>query len=217
MSSLEVTDPLLKEWLTRLFSVPEDRFLGPETYGDLLTLPFHQSRAGIGSFLRPSVDPYRGAQGVQWKAHAGNPGGIDLLRCEYDADGLRLTLTESNNFLLVRAMKQGEEFSTARDRRQYLQEIVREAVNCDAFDHRWSFKIPGDVGAERATQLIPNAGSPPLVSAIQTRHDRADILIHEGKVYLVFYKKIAQLEDFLPPDQWFSAEARAAIRAGLKG
>jgi hypothetical protein len=46
-----------------------------------------------------------------------------------------------------------------------------------------------------------------------SRHDRADILILEGEVHFLFYKKIEQLLEFLPGDEWFSPKARTDIQS----
>ena len=61
-------------------------------------------------------------------------------------------------------------------------------------------------------RLISNRGAPPL-EELATRHERADVLLLDGRVHFVFYKKIAQLVHFRPGDQWFDDDARRAIHA----
>ena len=60
------------------------------------------------------------------------------------------------------------------------------------------------------TTVLPLTLNP---SCCTSRHQRMDILLCNGAIYLVFYKRIEQLEGLLPDDRWFSAPARAALAA----
>lgn len=211
MQNLNLNEPLLERWLNGALLVPGSAFVPADAFPDLLFRPLLESKGVLGFFLKKEVDPYRDAQGVHWKAHAADPGGLDLLKSgEYEAAGLRLTITESRNVVIVEAARAGETLATAKSKRAYVDGLVQAVVQTDSEDQHWEFQLPGEIETAWEGRLISNKGASPLKD-LESRHDRADILLLNGSVYFVFYKKIAQLENFLPDDQWFSPETRAAI------
>ena len=126
-----------------------------------------------------------------------------------------MVVTESTNFVVVDASPLGGDASNPKNGYTYLTDLIDRVVKTDSANHHWQFQIPRDLVMSQGSRLISNTGAVPL-NALQSRHDRADILLWDNSVYFIFYKKREQLEDFLPADKWFGAEARAAIQSQVK-
>ncbi len=214
MQNLSLNEPVLERWLTSSLFVPDNLFLPVDAYANLLFRPLQESRGTLGVFLKKEVDPYRGVQDVRWKAYAADPGGIDLLKSEYEAAALRLVITESVNFVIVKVSPLNENLTKSKGKQAYLADLIQTVVKTEAADHHWRFSLPEDLNASWDQRLISNVGAVPIRD-VESRHDRADILIWNDSVYFMFYKKVDQLEGFLPGDKWFSSEARAAMRTSL--
>ena len=211
MQNIKLNEPVLERWLTNSLSVPDDQFVPAEAYPKLLFRPLQESKGVMGFFLKDEVDPYRGVQGVQWKAHAAEPGGLDLLKSEYEAGGLHLVVTEGRNFMIVKVARSNESLAKSKSKRDYLAGLIEAAMKTEAAGQQWQFELPADLDTSSNQRLISNQGARPIKD-LNSRRDRADIVLLNDSVYFVFYKKVDQLEDFLPGDEWFSPEARAALK-----
>ena len=209
MQVISLNDPVLDRWLNESICVPDESFVPLNGKDKLFFRPLQESKGSLGVFLKEEVDPFRGLTGTKWLVHAADPGGIDLLRSKYEAAKLHLAVTESINFVVVKAMPIGRSLSVVKDRQAILQGLIQSVVKTDTIDRQWKFSLPTDF--TRDPMLISSSGAPPLRD-LQSRNDRADILLWHDAVYFVFYKKVEQLEGFPPEDRWFSPEARAAIR-----
>ncbi|RMG07695.1 MAG: hypothetical protein D6731_23215 [Planctomycetota bacterium] len=200
-------DPTLERWAKAALEVPPERFVPVERARDALKRVLVESKGATSWFLRPEVDPHRGAKAAaRWKAYPAPAEGMDLLRCDFEAGGLSLRLTEGANLLVVRAAPLDEQGPLDADR---LGELVDKVVRTEREEGTWRFSLPRE-GLGAGTHLLTSADAPP-VAEIGTRDDRADILVVEGRVFFVFYKKIAQRLGFEPDDAWFPPRARAAL------
>jgi len=215
LQNLNFNEPILERWVRGAFSVPDNLFVPVDTAPDLLFRPLEESKATIAFFLKEEVDPYRGVKDVRWTAHAAQQGGMDLLKSNYRAAGLRLAITEGCNVLFINISKVNESLGQSRSKRDYVDDLIKVAMKTETRDHHWEFQLPPDLDQSWNQRLISNRGASPIRD-LQSRHDRADILLWNDSVYFIFYKKIDQLEDFLPDDQWFSPQARAALKAAQK-
>jgi hypothetical protein len=215
MQPLSLNEPLLAQWLAYSFSMAEGSFLPIDRHADLFYRQLQESQGTASLFIKVDYDSHRGNQRVVWQAHAAAPGGIDLIRGEYDVGDLRLVVIESNNLLIVKTSPISAELSRRAGSRTYLENLIARLVEAETADHRWEFQIPTDFGASQAPVLVTNRGGS-RVADLESRHDRADILVWNDSVYFIFYKKIPQLEFFQPGDKWFSPQARAALREQAK-
>jgi hypothetical protein len=215
LQKLNLNEPILERWLAGALFVHEDQFVTVDAHPDLLFRPLQESKGALGFFLKEEVDPFRGVQAVHWKAHAAEPGGIDLLKCKYEAAGLQLVIIEGRNLVFVNAARTNESLAHSKSKRDYVADLLEIVVQTRMTDHHWEFQLPADLEQSWNQRLISNNGARPIKD-LQSRHDRADILLLNDSVYFIFYKKIDQLEDFLPDDKWFSPEARAALKNAPK-
>lgn len=208
MTEVRLDEPLGDRWLRAALSIGEEGWVPAEPVADLLVPQMQASRGALGSFLVASVNPFQGGQEPRWRVHAASADGVDMLRCDYVAGDRSFTLYEGINFVIVRvgpvrALSEGLD-------REDVTALIDAVVKRDSSDHSWSFDVPSDLGTEPVH--LSTRGAPPI-ARIQTRNDRADVVIAAGHAYFVFYKKVAQLEDFRPDDSWLSAPARRAVQA----
>src|SRR5712692_2461816 len=107
MQVISLNDPVLDRWLNESICVPDESFVPLNGKDKLFFRPLQESKGSLGVFLKEEVDPFRGLTGTKWLVHAADPGGIDLLRSKYEAAKLHLAVTESINFVVVKAMPIG--------------------------------------------------------------------------------------------------------------
>lgn len=176
---------------------------------DELVLYLTESMSSTGFCLRESVDPHRGAkEGVRWSARASDGSAPDLLRATWEAEGVAFTLTETVNCLLVEAE------GTAKPARpldaESLHALLATVVQLKTPDHEWVFEIPKGVNLSEGTHTISTRGAAEVLR-VESRDSRADVLLVGGRVWFVFYKKIAQRLAFEKEHEWFRASTRAAL------
>jgi hypothetical protein len=212
MQSLNLNEPIIERWLTTALAMSIDQFAPFDQ--NLFFRPMQEAKGVLGVFLKEGVDPYRGVKNVQWIAHAAEPGGIDLIRGEYDAAGLRLYLTQNRNFVIIKVNAPSTSLLQARSKADYLMFLVQTVIKTQSADHDWRFELSSNIVNELKPILISNIGAPPLKD-LKSRHERADILLMNDSVYFIFYNKIEQLEEFPAADQWFSPAARNSIKTFL--
>jgi hypothetical protein len=113
--------------------------------------------------------------------------------------------------VFAKVSRADEGLAQSKSKRDYVAGLIQTVIKADTPDHRWEFKLPADLDQSWNQRLISNSGARPI-GDLQSRHDRADIYLLNESVYFIFYKKIDQLEDFPPDDEWFSPEARASLK-----
>jgi hypothetical protein len=215
VQNLNLNEPILERWIVKSLSIPDNQFVPIDAIADTLTEYQEQSRGNLSLFLKEEIDPYRGGKSGKWYAHVAEPGGIDLLRSDYQVAGLQLSIREGQNFVVLKAVSNTENLSAVNNKGDYITRLIERIVKTETVGHKWKFEIPNDINSSWQQRLITNKGAS-SIKELESRHDRADILLWNDALYFIFYKKIDQLEDFLPDDKWFNAEARAAIQRRLK-
>lgn len=206
-----IDEPTLRGWLQGALTRPPAAFAPSAPAWDQLVKYLLESSGACSLFIQHDVDPHRGAPGGAWTAHvAQGEGDLDLLRCEYRAGDLDLVLTEGANFLALEV--RSPVVLNERGIKSLLERVVQLKAPADAGRGRaWRLTIPSDVKLIAGTHRFTNAGAPP-VDEVQSRDDRVDVLAIDGRLVLVFYKKIEQLVGFGPDDAWFDAATRAKLR-----
>lgn len=202
-----------QRWLIYALGALPETFVNVDDLGTLLVEPMYESSATAGLFLTEAADPHRGGKTVKWQAHAAEAGGIDLLRAGFAARGLEVQCWEGSNFLLMRVGRPEAPYRDAPEKHTWLERSIPVVVKLESALHRWQFAVPADAELLQHPRLA-NTGAPP-VAEIASRHDRVDVLILNGEVHFMFYKKIDQMMGFRPDDGWFSGAARVAIQARL--
>jgi len=209
LQSHDLDHPVLRRAM-RAVLLPGTSFVPVQPFSTDLAEVWQASQGNLSFFLVKDVDPYRGAKDVHWTAHPAGPDGGDLLKAQYEAAGLQLTLLESANVVTLQVSQPENPFPSAPDKSTLIQELIRKVVLLNTADHKWRYDLPPDLNSDSTPRLITTHNAPPI-NEIQTRDDRADIVIWNGSLYFVFYSKIAQMDGWAAEDHWFSPEARHSL------
>jgi hypothetical protein len=173
-----------------------------------------ESAAATSVFLQEDFDPHAKVINAVWRASsAAYPGGMDLLRADYQMRGRQLTLFEGINVVLVRVLV--PERLAKQNRRGTIEKLVGSIVATDTPDRRWRFTYPTSLEELPEPVLITTEGAPALRD-VKGRHDRADIVLWSREVVFVFYKKVEQYVFFQPDDRWFGPKARQLLQQGFR-
>ena len=204
-----VPDKTLEKWLGGLGSRGDEGFLRKREASDELQLYLTESMSTTGFCLTESVDPHRGAtEGVRWSARVSDGNAPDSLRASWEAEGVAFTLTETVNVLLVEAQRTAKPTPPLDE--GSLRSLLATVVQLKTPDHDWTFEFPEGANLAEGTHLISNQGAPEVLF-VQSRDSRADVLLVGGRVWFVFYKKIAQRLAFEKEHAWFRASTREAL------
>lgn len=202
-----VDEPTVKAWVGPALAQPAAAFK-PIEQADrekLLSAPLEESSGAASFFLNPDVDPYRGAKGGVWTVRR-DP---DLIRCQYRAGELACALTEGANFLCLEVTP--KDGLTPASLRKLVKRVAQLEVKSDGIgqDRSWKVEVPDGVDLSKGAHRFGNPGAPPVL-LVASRDDRIDVLVADGRVFVVFYKKIEQLVGF-GPDDWLDPAARKKL------
>lgn len=208
-----VEDGLLEQWVGAALRLPRQAFVparrSPEL-NDRLFRYLAQSSAATDLFLQPAVDPHQAGQ-ASWTVHAAADGtGLDLLRCEFASAEGKAVLLEGVNFLLLQL--EARPGLDGRELEALLARVVRLDLELEEGrpTRDWRFDIPAGLDLSRGTWCFTSRGAVPVAN-LEDRHQRADVIVREGRVAVVFYKKVDQLACFQDGARWFDPDARRTI------
>lgn len=207
---LNLNEPIRENWLNKSQIIKDKSFVNIKPRSKLAYMQLYESKAIMEFFLKKEFDPYRSGVDTRWSAYAAEQGGIDFIRGIYEAQHHNFVITESRNFIVVNVTPDKETQHKITDKKKYLKNFISTVVKTYSSYHNWTFTLPDDLTTSWDKRLITNTGAPPI-EELESRDDRVDIVTFERTVYFIFYKKIAQLEDFRPADQWFDPEDRAYL------
>ena len=202
-----VDEPTVKAWVGPALAQPAASFKPIEKADRerLLSAPLEESSGATSFFLNPDVDPYRGAKGGVWTVRR-DP---DLIRCQYRAGDLACVLTEGANFLCLEVTT--KDALSPASLRKLVKRVAQLEVKSDGIgqDRAWKVEVPDGVDLTKGVHRFGNPGAPPVM-LVASRDDRIDVLVADGRVFVVFYKKIEQLVGFAP-DNWLDPAARKKL------
>lgn len=135
--------------------------------------------------------------------HAGE---ADMLRHDYTAAGMDLTIVESRNSLLVRVSRGSLDLTA-------IPEADRPAViaRTAAALFRAPLRFCHCDGVREGELFCTDFTADPALVASWA--ERADGVVAGGALWFVCYKRVSQLVGFANPSQWFSDAARCLPRA----
>lgn len=203
LTDLNIEPYPLRPWYEEIATA--DDFRSFESSSAALHDPMYDSSFQFEGFLAPEFDPQKRPPGtVDWSVHVAKPGGIDLLRATYEVNGLDVRLLTNINFTRV-DIRPRNDSPLANNPTEFLDYVAASIVHSSSPKfHEWVFDLP----KEAVPPLrITNVGAVE-VREIKDRRERLDIMLSEGIAHIQFYNKIHQYLNYLPADEWFSAEAR---------
>jgi hypothetical protein len=207
MENLDIKEPVLENWLRKIFKIPDRGFAPIEGLPYSLVKPLEESKGSLSVFLRPEVNPHR-VHGARWKVHAADlkrNDDIDLLQADYEAAGLQLRLTESVNLVLLK-VEDLPSGPAAQYQAERLRRLIDVVVKRESGAPKWEFDVPAKIDSSSTAVLIRSRGAP-MIDDLNSRYARADILLFNSKLLFIFYKKADQREFFEKDDRWFRQPA----------
>jgi hypothetical protein len=145
----------------------------------------------------PEANPHD-AKAVRRCAHRAPRGGPDLLRHQYEAAGLAVTVTEGRNFLLIEIDRRSLDLlSLPKERRAGAIRRVARALFRGASVP--SSRLPREL--EEGAHFTTDEGAEPML--LPSWRHRIDGGIRSGRLYFLVYKKVPQRIGFARDDRWF--------------
>jgi hypothetical protein len=175
----------------------------PRTFEDVapgegvLTQAYAESHYWCDEVFLPIANPHD-APGARHVAHRASRRAPDLLRHEYTAAGLALTVTEGRNFFVIEVDRTSLDvlaLPPAR-RRGAIRRVARALFRgASVPSSRMPFAL--DEGSRFASD---HRAEPMLLASWR---DRIDGGIRSGNLYFLVYKKVPQRVGFGCDDRWF--------------
>jgi hypothetical protein len=144
--------------------------------------------------LAPHANPHD-APGARASVHPATPTTVDLLRHDYKAAGLGLTVIEGRNFLLVQVdPASADVLALPPEDRAAAVHRVASAI----FKARPSFQVPRAI--EEGARFSTDEGVDPRLMAHWSR--RLDGGVRGGRLWFLCYKKAPQRVGFAREEGW---------------
>ena len=160
-------------------------------------------------FLSRDSDPQYQKTGVQIGVHLSTADSPDLLRYDYRLDSRRLSIVESNNFMLIRIAEPPAPLNSSQSTlREYVEAAAASILNIRDGDHVWRFQFPDQI--REGTIFSTQQTTDPLFLPQWT--ERADGGIHNRVLYFLCYKKVLQNAGYDDIKNWFDPEFRRQFR-----
>ncbi|AUX20708.1 hypothetical protein SOCEGT47_011810 [Sorangium cellulosum] len=210
-------DARITAWLSAVESVPPDGFTPIERVEDLPPQARADSFFWCDSIFRSELNPYNEGLSARHALHAATGDTPDLLRHEYAAGGLSLTVTEGRNFILIQVDRSCLDILSlgGPDRVAAVRQVAEALFNPggDALVNPGRQATPAravPVGCpppgvtpvvEEGASFSSNPAADPALLAYWT--DRTECGVQGGRLYFLCYKKSSQLAGYANASQWF--------------
>ena len=195
----------LNRWLAAVEGIPRGDYTMVAGLEELPAQVRADSCYWCDHVFSPEANPHD-APDARHGYHLAGDGAPDLLRHEYSASGLALTVIEGRNFLLVRVARGSLDIPAlpAEARAPALQRAAALLFRAPWRRCTPSFQPP-EALAEGDT-FSSDVGADPLLLSCWT--ERVDGGIRGGELYFVSYKKPAQRTGFAHAEAWFDESFR---------
>lgn len=195
------TKEILEHWLQQIEKIPPDRFIPIADFASFNSRARTESMYWCDVFLSQSANPHTNANPAR---HSYLPAGqvnLDLLRHDSQIADQPFTVFEGVNFLIVRLSAQPTQPWT----KQSIDAVTTSFLNLTDAQHAWVFSYPSHITEGTLISTAPAVDPSMMHSWFQ----RADVLLRQGRVYMVCYKRYPSTLGFLHDAQWFEAHVRA--------
>jgi hypothetical protein len=160
------------------------------------------------AFFTPGVGPYEPSQRVRRAVHRATVSTPDLVRHEYEASGLRLTVTEGRSFSLIVIARESLDILalTEAERRNAVARAAAALFHADCVAGR-CFRLPETLAEGVFFSTNPGA-DPRLLGAWQ---DRIDGGIRAGELFFLLYKRLSWIAGWLNGSEWLGPGQSALL------
>ncbi|KYF90305.1 hypothetical protein BE20_18065 [Sorangium cellulosum] len=204
-------DAKVAAWLSAVARVPPGGFAPVARFDDVPAQARADSLYWCDSIFRSELNPHNEAVGARHALHAATDDTPDLLRHEYTAGGLGLTVTEGRNFVLVQVDRASVDILAlcGTDRAAAARRVAEAIFNTGiASDTVGVPMTSGPVGCpgempelEEGVTIASNPAVDP--ERLACWKDRTECGVQDGRLYFLCYKKSSQRAGFANPWQWF--------------
>jgi hypothetical protein len=194
------TKEILEHWLQQIERIPLDQFIPIADFAAFNSRARTESIYWCDVFLRQAANPHTKTNLVQ---HGYLPAGkvnLDLLRHEVQSAGQHFTVFEGVNFLIVRLLAQPSQPWTEKT----IDTTTSSVLNLTDAQHSWVFSYPPNLTDGTLVSTAPAVDPSMMHSWFQ----RADVLLRQGRLYLICYKRYPSTMGFLHDAQWFEDHVR---------
>ena len=204
------TEARIDRWLAAVDRVAPGDFTPVAASDDLPEQARAESFYWCDEVLSPSANPHD-APGTRHAYHRAGRGAPDLVRHDYTALGLALTVTEARAFLIVRVDPRSLDVLALPPpaRAAALHDVARGLFRA----HRGrapTFPEPGVI--EEGARFSTDEGADPMLLAAWG--DRIEAGVRGGALYFLCYKKAAQRVGFAGGERWLGESPVAGRRPG---
>jgi len=151
------------------------------------------------AFFTQGVSPYEPSQRVRRAVHRATASTPDLVRHEYEASALRLTVTEGRSFTLIVIARESLDILALpeAERPNAVARAAAALFHADCVDGR-CFQVPEDLAEGVFFSTNPGA-DPRLLGAWK---DRIDGGIRGGELFFLLYKRLSWMTGWLNGSEW---------------
>ena len=195
---------IIQHWIAQIRRVPAGDFTPISDFSAFQSRARTESPRWCGLFLAPAANPHTATNRASHSFYAAKKAKIDLLRHELSAQGLPLTVFEGINFLILRVPPPQSKPWT----RESIEATVRWALNTTGARHHWVFVYPQTIGEGTLISTAPTVDP----TQMENWSERADLLISQGELFAICYKRYPPTLGLLYDAQWFEDELRGPER-----
>ncbi|WP_437799344.1 hypothetical protein [Sorangium sp. So ce693] len=216
----EDIDARIAGWLAAVARVAPDGFTPVERFEDVPAQARAESFYWCDSIFRDELNPHGEGVRARHAFHAATDDTPDLLRHEYAAGGLGLTVTEGRNFILVQVDRASLDILSlcGPDRAAAVRRVAEALFNTGVESRTVGMPVTSGPAAcpdlagtqelEEGTVVSSNpAVDPDLLTCWK---DRTECGVQGGRLYFLCYKKSSQRVGFANAWQWFD-DRRAGV------
>ncbi|WP_437601139.1 hypothetical protein [Sorangium sp. So ce590] len=198
-------------WLSAVARVAPDGFTPVGRFDEVPAQARADSLYWCDSIFRSELNPHSEAVGARHALHEATDDTPDLLRHEYTAGGLGLTVTEGRNFVLVQVDRASLDILSlcGPDRAAAARRVAEAIFNTGIESNTVGVPMtsgpvgcPGDMPElEEGMTIASNPAVDPELLACWK--DRTECGVQGGRLYFLCYKKSSQRAGFANACQWF--------------
>lgn len=187
---------VLQHWIEQIESLRPNDFAAVADFARLESRARTESQQWCGRALSDAANPHAKPLAARHAIHVANGVNLDLLRHDYTVRDRPVTVFEGINFVIVQIPGRGPWT------REAIEAEVRLMLNAS---QQWRFQFGESIEDGKVISTNPDVRPGLMPSWTQ----RADLVVRQGRLYFVVYKRYPQNIGFLHDAQWFEDAVRS--------
>ncbi len=200
MNAIEI----IQHWIDQIKRIPSGEFIAITDFSTLPSRARTESLYWSQQLFSERANPHAAANQAVHSYYPAGRVNLDVLRHQYVADGNSITAYEGINFLIARIPAPGGKPWS----REALAAVVQWGLNISGVSPPLVFRYPDKIAEGTLVSSDP-AVDP---SMMQSWSNRVDLLVQDGSLYIIAYKRYPGALGFLHDGQWFEDPLRSKTR-----